>query len=777
MDEEKLLEDLTPPQRQAVQHIDGPLLIIAGAGSGKTRVITRRVAYLVGRGIPPSSILAVTFTNKAAGEMKSRISSLLGRQMHDFGRFDQHWPTICTFHSLCLRILRYFAPVLGLPPNFAVFDSSDQTKLIKEALKTLEMSSTNFSPAAIHGKISDAKNRLQSAAEFAGQARDFAGKVAARVYAKYQELLDANHALDFDDLLMRAALAFREHPEILRQAQERYRYVLIDEYQDTNHAQYILAHALVMKSRNLCVVGDPDQSIYAWRGADIKNILEFEEDYPEATIIRLEQNYRSTKTILHLASTLIARNKQRKKKTLWTENDQGEKATLLICRDEHDEAQAVAQTMQDLHEQQKMPWNSMAIFYRVNALSRVMEDALRRRAIPYVMARGVEFYSRKEIKDVLAYLRVIANPRDEVNLSRIANVPTRGLGDKSLREIKAHAQAQGISTLEAMALGSSIPDVSEKAGRSASMLAGLFDSWRGKLVSKESRGVPAPEHAPDPVEDGPVPPGAPAPAHPGIKSLMEDVVRRSGLETLFKKEGGEEQSELANVAELITDAAEFDAEFPEGNLSDYLARVSLVSDTDHVKQGEGAIMLMTLHAAKGLEFPVVAIIGMEDGLLPHSRAWEHPDGMEEERRLCFVGITRAQQRLILSLANNRTVRGMGQRSIPSPFIRELPPEALAKIDRADIYDDADDDDHDSDDNGDDDGDNDFQVDSPRIEKAQHNSRWSDFRRGQLVRHPMFGLGRIAELDISPQRAVAMVDFNAGGRKKLYLEHAKLQVVG
>ncbi len=352
---------------------------------------------------------------------------------------------VCTFHSLCLRILRHYATPIGLPVNFTIYDAADQTKLIKAALKVLEIASTNFSPAKVHGAISNAKNQLLTPEAFAQQAGDFYQRQIAKIYAKYQQLLNQYNALDFDDLLLKTAHAFRDHPDILRELQQRFNYILIDEYQDTNHAQYIIAHALAQRHKNICVVGDPDQSIYAWRGADIKNILEFERDYPDATVVRLEQNYRSTKSILAIAGKLIASNTQRKEKSLWTENAEGENATVILAQDEHDEAQQIAQLFQDLHDNHAMDWNRMAVFYRMNALSRVMEDALRRAGIPYQIARGVEFYNRKEIRDVLAYLRVIANPHDELSLTRIINVPTRGIGDSTVKQLQAHAVAKGIS--------------------------------------------------------------------------------------------------------------------------------------------------------------------------------------------------------------------------------------------------------------------------------------------------------------------------------------------
>ncbi|HUB27971.1 MAG TPA: UvrD-helicase domain-containing protein, partial [Tepidisphaeraceae bacterium] len=439
MDTLALLSDLTEEQKRAVTHGDGPLLIVAGAGSGKTRVITRRIAYLINQGVPPPGILAITFTNKAAGEMKQRVAAVLDHPLRDWGRLDHPFPTICTFHSLSLRILKHYAPVIGLPHNFSVFDSADQTKLLKQVVADLELPSTQYSASVVHGVISKAKNKLQSVSDFTTKARDFFERGVARIYAKYQEALKANNALDFDDLLLQTCRALKSHREVLEELQDRFVHILIDEYQDTNHAQYILAHALAHKRRNITVVGDPDQSIYAWRGADISNILDFEKDYPDAVVVRLEQNYRSTKTVLAIASKLISHNLRRKEKTLWTENQQGDRALLLRCQDEHDEAQQITNRLKTLHQRDGYAWNAMAIFYRVNSLSRVMEDALRRAGVPYQIARGVEFYNRKEIKDVLAYLRVLVNPNDEVSLERIANVPPRGISDATIRALQADA--------------------------------------------------------------------------------------------------------------------------------------------------------------------------------------------------------------------------------------------------------------------------------------------------------------------------------------------------
>ncbi len=725
LDIEQLLADLTPEQREAATHVDGPLLIIAGAGSGKTRVITRRVAYLIGQGIPATSICAITFTNKAAGEMKDRVSKVLEWKMRDFGRMDQAWPTICTFHSLCLRLLKHYAPRIGLAPNFSIFDSADQTKVLKEAMKMLELSSTNFTPGAVHGTISAAKNQLLTPAQFSQQAGDFYQKQVARVYHKYQTMLDKSNALDFDDLLLKACLAFRDHPEMLREVQDRFQYLMIDEYQDTNHAQYILAHAMAQRHQNICVVGDPDQSIYAWRGADIANILEFERDYPSAKVVRLERNYRSTKTILHVASQLIEKNTRRKKKSLWTENPQGEKVKLVLCQNEYDEAEVVARWLKHLHDKENIGWNDMAVFYRMNALSRVMEDALRRENLPYVMARGVEFYGRKEIKDTLAYLRLLANPDDDVSLTRIINTPARGISGPTVERIQAWGVGQGIGLFDALRRANAIDGLTPRAVNSAAAFVRLIDELR----SSAARGP--------------------------VQALMERTIRQSGLEAYYKKEGGDEQEQLANIGELITSAVEYDSGNPEGSLAEYLGIVSLVSDVDHLKDNGGAITMMTLHAAKGLEFPAVAMIGLEEGLLPHARAQTDARQLEEERRLCFVGITRAEQQLMMTRAAYRTIRGLRERTASSQFLGEMPPEMLEVLDRTQLDTTT------------------SHTTGPRASAAGR----STFRSGQKVRHPTFGVGQIDQISDMGSQTRAVINFDRAGRKTLILEYARLEAVG
>jgi DNA helicase-2/ATP-dependent DNA helicase PcrA len=641
-----LLSGLTEAQQRAVTHPGGPLLVVAGAGSGKTRVITRRVAWLMVQGAAPHSILAITFTNKAAGEMKERISRSMERPLRDFGQLHQPWPMVCTFHSFCLRILKHYAAAVGLPANFSVFDSGDQSKLIKQALRELDISATSFPPAGIHAVISKAKNKLQTPEIFNQTGGDFYQRIAARTYVRYQELLKASNALDFDDLLMRACLALRSHPQILQELQDRFVHILIDEYQDTNHAQYILAHALASRNRNITVVGDPDQSIYAWRGADLSNILDFEEDYPDATVVRLEQNYRSTKTVLAIASDLISRNRRRKEKSLWTDNDQGHKADLFFCADDHDEAQRVAEKLRQLHQSDGYPWSAMAVFYRMNSLSRLMEDALRHLGVPYQIARGVEFYNRKEIKDVLAYLRAAVNPDDQVSLERIVNLPARGISDSTVKLLEAHSVVAGTSLWGAMKQAERIQGLTPRALGAVTGFVKLMESFQAAAASSTAQ------------------------------AAVEAVYQRSGLEVMLKKLDPTKENEIPNVNELINSAAEYDREHPGGSLADYLAAVSLVSDADRLEGAGGAVTLMTLHAAKGLEFPVVAIIGLEEGCLPHSRARGEIKELEEERRLCFVGITRAQERLILSTAAWRSIRGKREPTVPSPFLTEMPQDML-----------------------------------------------------------------------------------------------------
>ncbi len=504
---EAVLEGLTAPQREAASTIEGPLLVLAGAGSGKTRTITRRVAYMIANGIPAYNILAITFTNKAAKEMKERIDHLL----QGAGRMGRG-VTVATFHSLGARVVREFADVVGLPKTFTIFDSADQTRLVKQAIKDVGLSIDNFQPGAVLSAISHAKNKLQSPTAYIQAAGSFFEKNVGKVFGRYEALLKENKAVDFDDLLLKTALILRDNKSAREALQDRYHYILIDEYQDTNHAQFIIAHMLAMNHKNICATGDPDQSIYGWRGANLNNIMEFEQFFPNAKVVLLEQNYRSTKVILQAASALIARNSKRKKKDLWTENETGPQIIILKTNDEHQEAIEIVRRLKEQHDKEGISWDKMAIFYRVNSLSRVLEDALMKAAVPYQIARGTEFYGRKEVKDVLAYLRVIANPSDNVSFERIINVPPRGLGDTSITRIDAFAGAQGISMLEACAFADQIEGLTPRAVNAAKKLAQLFSLWRDAAVPSElleSAGI-APGGTDDPLYD------------PGLAEAMAD---------------------------------------------------------------------------------------------------------------------------------------------------------------------------------------------------------------------------------------------------------------
>ncbi|MEX2389282.1 MAG: UvrD-helicase domain-containing protein, partial [Phycisphaeraceae bacterium] len=728
-DDHPLLEGLTPPQREAVTHVDGPLLVLAGPGSGKTRVITRRVAYLVrGVGIAPWNILAITFTNKAAGEMKERVGELLSPR-------EGRAVTVATFHSLCARLLRQYADRLDLPPGYSIYDSSDQQRAIKQALNDLEINPKNFPPNSMLHSISNAKNELVGVEAFAQNAADFYSRTVAKVYKKYTEILTRNHALDFDDLLFKTVLLLKQHPVVLAELRDRFQYVLIDEYQDTNHAQFMLANALASGHQNLCATGDPDQSIYGWRGANIRNILEFEQHYPEAKTVRLEQNYRSTKQILAAADELIRHNRARKHKALFTDNGEGEAVQVVTLQDERHEAQWLVERFRELNESEKLAWGEMAVFYRMNSLSRVMEDALREAGVPYQIARGTAFYERAEIKDAVAYLRVIANPADEVNLLRVINSPTRGIGNQSIKALQAYSLSQNRPIDEVIRDPMAVPGLSNRAQNAVAKFAKMVDEWRTAAGLNEAPDLLAGTgHFNDPSSEPEI----------SLRELVERVLMESTLEEHYRNDKSDpDQERLANLGELVSSAQQFEEDYLNEReeaasggddqpvtLSDkllaLLERISLVSDVDGVDEGEGAVTLMTLHAAKGLEFPVVAMIGVEDGLLPHQRSTQSEEGEEEERRLCFVGMTRAMRRLYMTSTKYRTVFGQTMPVIPSRFLAELPPEP---VERHDVTEDTMDD---------------FDAfDSPTGgQRSQALREASLFPPGTRVRHPQFGIGRV-----------------------------------
>jgi len=735
-----ILADLNVPQRQAVQVVDGPLLVLAGAGSGKTRVITRRVAYLISQGVCPHSILALTFTNKAAGEMQQRVEAL-------------NCPsgaTICTFHSLCARMLRQFAGKAQLSRNFSIYDRADQLKLVKNLMGEMDLKTSNMSPSSIHGDISRAKNDLQTADTYNAQGGDERQRVIGSIFQRYQQALADNNALDFDDLLLRMALLLRDRPEVRQSLSDRFRYILIDEYQDTNHTQYVIAHGIAVDHENMCVTGDPDQSIYAWRGADISNILEFEADYPNAVVVQLDQNYRSTQAILNAASRLIGFNQVRKKKALWTRRTGGPNVCVVYCNDEHFEAKVVCRRISDYISSGGSN-NDVAVFYRVNSLSRVIEQAFIKASIPYRIARGVEFYNRKEVKDVVGYLRLMINPKDDLSFRRVINTPARGIGDTTVSRLAEWAAQRSENMLAAC-----LHPQEAGIGKSLALKVKSFADMMASLADDTDRPV---------------------------RQIVEDVIHRTGLEDSLQ---AGDQEAYANVAEIISAAQEFDNTAPDdaNQLADYLQQISLVSDIDYMDGHGGAVTLMTLHAAKGLEFPAVFMIGCEDGLLPFRRAQndlvpsseDSGKQLEEERRLAFVGMTRAKDELTLTCARRRMTRGRTTPQAASPFIAQMGSDNVdvqdlttpeisvarrrsAAAQRGFLAD----------------------VEERRtIEAAEDHSfppEYEYLRVGSTVAHPKFGLGKIVELAQRWPDTRATIDFRQWGRKKIVLSKTSVELVG
>ena len=636
---EQYLADLNPAQREAVLTTEGPLLVIAGAGSGKTRVLTYRVAHLINAvGAKPNEILAITFTNKAAGEMRERLQRLLGRTGQGL------W--ILTFHSACGRILRREAERLGYRSNFTIYDQADQVRLVKQCLEELERDPKRFTPRGIHNQISQAKNRLISPDEYSNQVQSFYDQTVADVYQLYQRRLFTSNAVDFDDLLMLTVDVLERFPDVREKWQKAFRYILVDEYQDTNHAQYRLLQLLAEKHRNLMAVGDPDQSIYAFRGADITNILDFERDFPGTRTIALEQNYRSTNSILDAANAVITNNRERKPKELWSDLGDGEPVRVVEVEDEHAEARFVAAEIAGLVEGD-FSGSEIAIFYRTNAQSRVLEDVLVRQDIPYQVIGGPKFYERAEIKDAIAYLQVIDNPSDAISLIRIANRPRRGIGDASLARLQTYADAHGLSLWEAL-------DHPEEAGCGGAPLKAI-DKFRTFMQSSMAGALELP-----------------------VPELLERVLEQSGyLEALEAERTIEAQGRTENLQELVGVTREYQENAESPTLSEFLQQISLFSDQDAIEEERSLVTLMTLHNAKGLEFRAVFLIGMEEGVFPHSRSIEE-QGLEEERRLCYVGLTRAKERLVLTHAAARSLWGSRGYNMPSRFLDELPQEEIER---------------------------------------------------------------------------------------------------
>ena len=635
-----LLTGLNKEQQQAVQHTEGPLLILAGAGSGKTKVLTVRVAHLLAQGVNPYEILAITFTNKAAKEMKSRVEGLVGDVANRI------W--LSTFHSFCAKFLRFeIDSFLGYNSNFTIYDTSDSQAVIKAALKALNLDDKYYPVGAMIAAISDAKNKLLFASDFRKQARDFYQQKVADVYEYYERELRKNNALDFDDLLLVAVKLLQSNAAVLDKYSHRFRYVMIDEYQDTNHAQYLLAKLLASHWKNIAVVGDADQSIYAWRGADIQNILDFEKDYPNCTSIKLEQNYRSTKIILDAANAVIDNNEGRPEKNLWTDKIEGAKIQHFTAQSEHEEAAFIGDTIAKKHDIHDVPYGDMAILYRTNAQSRVLEEALIKRALPYTMVGGTKFYDRKEIKDVLAYLRVLYNPFDDLSLLRIINVPKRSIGATTVAKLQDYAREKGTSLFMTLTQ------------------LHLIDSIKGKTKEKlEEFGILIFTLVSE-MEDK------------TVLDILESILDRTGyLAQLEESTDPQDQARAENIGELLSVAKDFQDTNPSGTVEDFLEQVALVNDVDSFEQEEAKVTLMTLHAAKGLEFPIVFLCGLEEGLFPHSRTLMNPEEIEEERRLAYVGITRAEKELYISNATTRTVFGRTSSYLPSRFIDEIPEELV-----------------------------------------------------------------------------------------------------
>ena len=635
-----LLTGLNKEQQQAVQHTEGPLLILAGAGSGKTKVLTVRIAHLLAQGVNPYEILAITFTNKAAKEMKSRVEGLVGDVANRI------W--LSTFHSFCSKFLRFeLDNFLGYNSNFTIYDTSDSQAVIKAALKALNLDDKYYPVGAMIGAISDAKNKLLFASDFRKQARDFYQQKVADVYEYYERELRKNNALDFDDLLLVAVKLLQSNEAVLDKYSKRFRYVMIDEYQDTNHAQYLLAKLLASHWKNIAVVGDADQSIYAWRGADIQNILDFEKDYPNCTSIKLEQNYRSTKIILDAANAVIENNEGRPKKNLWTDKTEGAKIQHFTAQSEHEEAAFIGDTIAKKHDIHGVPYGDMAILYRTNAQSRVLEEALIKRALPYTMVGGTKFYDRKEIKDVLAYLRVLYNPFDDLSLLRIINVPKRSIGATTVAKLQDYARANGTSLFMTLTQLHLVDTIKGKTKEKLEEFGILIFTLVAEMEDKT------------------------------VLDILESILDRTGyLAQLEESTDPQDQARAENIGELLSVAKDFQDTNPTGTVEDFLEQVALVNDVDSFEQEESKVTLMTLHAAKGLEFPIVFLGGLEEGLFPHSRTLMNPEEIEEERRLAYVGITRAEKELYISSATTRTVFGRTSSYLPSRFIDEIPEELV-----------------------------------------------------------------------------------------------------
>ena len=720
-----ILAELNPAQRQAVEAINGPLLILAGPGSGKTRVITHRVAYLVRVvGVRPHRIMAVTFTNKAAREMQERLNRLVSGSVKDL--------TLGTFHAICARILRIDGKAIGIDSKFVIYDDDDQISLLKRSLQDLSLDPKQFAPRALQSVISSAKSQMLAPSDLRG--RSYFEEVTQRVYERYQTLLTESSALDFDDLLMKTVLLFRQDPELLARYQSRYLHIQVDEFQDTNLVQYELMKQLAGKYRNICVVGDPDQSIYSWRSADLRNILNFEKDYPDAKVVLLEQNYRSTKLILEAASHVISANKQRKPKDLWTENEPGVPVAVIESYSEEEEAQYVVNEIDKLVRSGEVKSGDCAVMYRTNAQSRVLEEAFIRYGMPYKLVAGTRFYERREVKDVIAYLRLIQNPYDSVSLLRVINVPQRGIGEHSLDELTRWARSQGVNEYRALQLLAESKDSGADlpfSARTVKALAGFAVMMAGFI--EKSRKL-------------------------NLVELFDLVVESSGYKQyLVGLVDGEERWE--NILELRGVAQDYREMKSTEGLAAFLEGVALVSDVDSLEEKVETVTLITLHQAKGLEFPVVFIVGMEDGILPHFKSIDDPAQLEEERRLCYVGITRAKKMVYLVRAFRRRLMGSSAVGKPSRFLLDIPAHLITK-------------------GGVKEGEVSWSTPSAEVkEKALRMSEdLPEFKPGDHVRHDQFGEGVVVNYHKVKNDAEVVVAFDGTGVKRFLLSFARIEKV-
>ncbi|MEU4326417.1 DNA helicase PcrA [Nonomuraea dietziae] len=737
-----MLDGLNPQQREAVIHHGSPLLIVAGAGSGKTRVLTHRIAYLLAeREVHPGEILAITFTNKAAKEMKERIDRLIGP------RSKAMW--VMTFHSACMRILRKEAKRLGYPSSFSIYDQADSQRLMAMVCREMDLDPKRYPPRSFSAQVSNFKNELidyESAIDRAGSHLE---KTLAQAYKAYQLKLTESGAMDFDDIIMNTVVLFQLFPEVAEHYRMRFRHVMVDEYQDTNHAQYILIRELVGRPQlttvdgepvrsgadqsELCVVGDADQSIYAFRGATIRNILEFERDYPDARTILLEQNYRSTQNILAAANSVISRNESRKPKNLWSDQGDGPKIVGYVADNEHDEAMFVAQEVDKLTDEEGVRPGDVAVFYRTNAASRVFEEIFIRTGLPYKVVGGVRFYERKEVKDLLAYLRVLANPNDVVSLRRILNVPKRGIGDRAEAMVEALSSRERISFWEALRRAEEAYGMATRSLNAIREFVAMVDDLIGKAEG--------------------MPPSA----------LAEEILVSTGYRAeLEASEDPQDESRLENLNELISVASEFEEANPEGTLVEFLEQVSLVADADQIPEGDGGqgvVTLMTLHTAKGLEFPVVFLTAMEDGVFPHIRSLGEPKELEEERRLAYVGITRAEKRLYITRAAVRSSWGSPSFNPASRFVNEVPakliewrtdPEKSAWSAAT------------------------SRKESPAPARKPGGKQVPSLNPGDRVTHDAFGLGTVVSVDGMAEKTKVKIDFGSGGEKTLLLAYAPLE---